>query len=997
MLFSLFVSVAWAQQVDVRGTVNEGNGEPVTGALVTVLGTTKATMTDVNGNFEISADLGNTLRVSFVGLKAVEVVINDRSPLNLILESENELDELVVIGYGAVKRRDLTGAVSSINGKGLQANIAKSTSAALQGRVAGVSVTNRSGQPGSGMNIEIRGLTSLGSNSPLYVIDGVYGDINMVDPADIESLEVLKDASAAAIYGSRAANGVVLITTKSGGTNRPAQVDLNVYTGTQTVTKRLDVLDAQQWKTMMQNTGYLPQEAASFQGSGTNWQDEIFRVAPMTKANVSVSGGGKQSTYSVSAGYLNQKGVLIGSDYEAVNIRAKNTFGFFNNHFRIGNTLLLTNSNQNRNVSTLTDALRQNPLLPVEDPDQLGGYAGIAPWMKNMDNPVGASLLNESGTKGMDMLVNLFAEVDLGIKGLKYKINSGFNKYNGANRSYNPAYDFGSGVIKSSIGESASFTNQWLLENTLHYDISSDKHTLSLLAGYSAQKYQGRGFSASRNDIPFGTNSIGAASPTEQDTGGSFNENALTSRFGRVMYSYDSRYLLTASVRNDGSSRFADGHRYGTFPSIALGWNIMNEGFFDQTATRINELKLRASYGVLGNQEIGNYSTQNTTSTGGNYVQGDSYWIGTITGRNWVSPRDLTWEETKTSNVGLDLSVLNGKFSLSADYFVQETDGVLLSIGMPSSTGIGGSPTMNAGVVENKGFEFLLGHNNHVGNVFYNLSFNAATVKNKIKDITVGNTQEFAGMNPHGEGTVTWAKLGDPIGAFYLTKTDGIFQSMEEVNAHKTADGRLIQPNAQPGDIRFIDFNGDGQISDDDRQYAGSPFPKLTYGFRGNLEYKGFDLGMFFDGVYGNKIFNYTKARMESMNEITNFSTAALDAWTPSNTNTTVPRFTQEDQNQNRRRVSDRWLEDGSFFRLKTFELGYTLNNDILRKANVRNSRVFVAVENAFVATKYSGYTPDLGMSDGQNGQGEGTMSRGVDTGRFPIPRVLMIGLQAGF
>lgn len=996
MLFSLFTAGAWAQQaMDVQGTVRNDEGLPVIGASVSLPGTQRGTLTDTEGNFSLRAERGSTLRVTFVGMKTLEVTVTS-TVLNLVMESDNQLDELVVIGYGTVKRKDLTGAVASINGKGLQATVARNTSAALQGRIAGVTVTNSSGQPGAGMNINIRGLSSLGSNTPLYVIDGVYGDINMVDPADIESMEVLKDASAAAIYGSRAANGVVLITTRGGGKDRPASVDINVYTGVQSITKRLDVLDAQQWKSIMQQTGYLPAEAAGFQGAGTNWQDEIFRTAPISKANVGITGGGKQSTYSVSVGYINQKGALIKSGYEAVNLRAKNTFGFFNNSVRLGNTLMLNSYTRDANTVTLTDALRQNPLLPVKDPNQLGGYAGIAPWMKNMDNPVGYSNLYENTSKGLDMLLNAFVEADLGIKGLKYKLNTGLTKNNGQNRSYNAPYNFGSGDIQSSIAESAFFGNQWLVENTLHYDISTEKHTFSALAGYSAQKYGGRGFNLSRKDIPFGTDAINAASPAEQTTGGSFNENALTSRFGRIMYSYDSRYLITASVRNDGSSRFADGYRYGTFPSVAVGWNVMNERFFNKSS-RINELKLRASYGVLGNQEIGNYSTQSTSTTGRNYIQGGNYWIGTSTGINWVSPKNLTWEETKTSNVGLDVSVLNGKFSLTADYFVQNTNGVLLSIGMPQSAGLGGSPTMNAGVVQNKGIELLLNHNNTVGQVTYNVGINASTVRNRIKDITVGNTQEFAGMNPHGEGTVTWARLGDPIGSFYLIKTDGLFQNEAEVQAHKTPEGKLIQPNAKPGDIRFIDFNGDGQISDNDRQYAGSPFPKLSYGIRGNVAYRGLDLGIFFDGVYGNKIYNYTRARMEAMNEINNFGIAALDAWTPQNTGTNVPRFTMEDQNQNRRRVSDRWLEDGSFFRLKTLEVGYTLNSSLLQKIQLKNTRIFTAFENLFVATKYKGYTPDLGQSDGLNGQGSGTFSRGVDTGRFPMARTMMIGLQANF
>lgn len=988
-----FYSESLQDLVKITGTVMDENNVPLPNVNITIAGTSKGTMTDFDGNYEIEVEKGQSLNFSSVGFADQSLTVTDEGSINVQMKQGDALDEVVLIGYGSVQKRNLSGAISSIDSDAMQASMAKDASTALQGRIAGVDVTSLGGQPGSGMNINIRGISSLGSNTPLYVIDGVYGDINMVDPEDIETIDVLKDASAAAIYGSRAANGVVLITTKSGKRNTETIINFNAYTGVQHATKKLDVLNAQQWLGVMEETGYLPEQAKGFQGQGTDWQDEVFRVAPVSKANVNISGGGENSTYNVSAGYLNQKGVLITSGYEEVNFRTKNTFNFFDNHFRVGNTVMINSSTKDINDMVITDPLRQNPLLPVYDEDQLGGYAGVASWMKNMDNPVGYANLFENTRKGTEILANAYAEVDLGIKGLKYKMNVGFNKNSYHNRNYNAPHDFGSGAIQSSLGESASFDQQWLLENTLHFDRNFDKHQISLLAGYSAQKNTARGLSVSRKDIPFGTDAIDAGSPSEQQTGGSLNQYALASSFGRLIYSYDSRYIITGSVRRDGSSRFAKGHRYGVFPSFSVGWNIMNEDFFENLTTSINELKVRASYGVLGNQEIGNYTTQSTTTSDLNYMQGDNYWIGKITGAAWVSPKDLTWEETKTTNFGLDLSLLEDKFFLTADYYIKKTDGVLLSIGMPQSAGLSGQPTMNAGVVENKGFEVMLGHVNQVGDWKYNVSVNGSTVSNKITDITVGNTQRFSGFNPHGEGTVTWARLGDPIGSFYLVKTDGLFQSEAEVDAHQTGDD-IIQPSAKPGDIRFEDYNGDGQISDDDRQYAGSPFPKFSFGIRGNVEYKGFDLGIFFDGMSGNKIYNYTRARMESFNEITNFGSAVLNTWTPQNTNTDVPRFTQDDNNNNRRRVSDRWLEDGSFFRLKTVELGYTFRPNSLESINIKNLRIYVAGENLFTTTKYKGYTPDLGEYDGQNGQQSGTLTRGTDYGRFPMARTLMLGVQ---
>ncbi|MCL3853227.1 MULTISPECIES: TonB-dependent receptor [Parabacteroides] len=999
LLLGAFAVSSWAQQaMTVKGTVKDSENNPVIGATVVVKGTTIGTTTDIDGNYTINVNPGQVLEFSYVGMQQSFITVGDKNVINITMADGEQLDEVVVIGYGTVKKRDLTGAVASVSSKDLQANIAKSAAGALQGRIAGVSVSNVGGQPGSGMSINIRGLSSLGSNTPLYVIDGVYGDINMVDPADIASLEVLKDASAAAIYGSRAANGVVLITTKGGKKETPTTIDVNVYSGFQNITKKLDVLDAQQWISVMKQSGYLPESAANFQGAGTNWQDEVYRTAPVTKANLNISGGTKTATYNVSAGYINQQGILLNSGYSAFNVRAKNTFSFFNDHFRVGNTLLVKTADKQINDLVITDPLRQNPLMKVKDPNQLGGYAGIEPWMKNMDNPVGYSELFDRQKHNMELLLNAYAEIDLGLKGLKYKLNFGYNKNNGRSYNYNPEYNFGSGAIQSSLSEGASFGDQWLVENTLHYDNTFGKHTVSGLFGYSAQENKDRSFGAARKDIPAGTDAIGAGATTEQTTSGSLQEHSLVSLFARAMYSYDSRYMISASIRRDGSSRFADGHRYGVFPSVSAGWNIMNEQFFENAKKTVDELKLRLSYGVLGNQEIGNYTTQSTATSGINYVQGGQWWMGSSTGVNWVSPKDLTWEETRTTNIGLDASFFNGKLSFNADYFIQETKDVLLSISMPPSVGMGGSPTMNAGTIQNKGFELVVNHRNTVGEVYYNVGVNLSTVSNKIKEITVGSDkQEFAGYNPQGEGTITWAKVGDPIGAFYVVKTDGIFQNEQEIKAHTTADGKLIQPDAQPGDIRFIDYNGDGQISDDDRQYAGSPFPDVTFGIRGNVQYKGFDLGLFFDGMIGNKIYNYTRCRMESMNEFTNFGTSTLNAWTEQNRNTDMPRFTQEDKNENRRRCSDRWLENGSFFRLKTLEFGYTLPQNLLTPLRMNNLRIYTAMDNLFTATKYTGYTPDLGQNDDQNGGGDGTMTRGCDHGRFPLARTITFGVQLNF
>lgn len=1002
MLFGAFCHLSWAQQaLQVSGTVTDNNGTPLQGATVTVKETRAAVTTGQNGDYTISVLQGQTLVFSYVGMGTREIVARNSQNLNVSLSSHNELEEVVVIGYGTVRKKDLTGAVASVTGKDLQANIAQTTAGALQGRVAGVTVSNAGGQPGAGMSINIRGLSSLGSNTPLYVIDGVYGDINLVDPSDIASIDILKDASAAAIYGSRAANGVVLITTRGGRKDSPARLNLSAYTGVQKITRKIPVMNAQQWKGILSSAGSLPPQAVPFQGNGTNWQDEIYKTAPINKVNAGVSGGGKTSTYDVSAGYIDQEGILMTTGYKAFNFRTKNTFSFFNDHFRLGNTLLVRTSKNRTSDFTITDALRQNPLVPILDPDQLGGYAPFEPWMKNLDNPVGYLKLHNWHTDETDLFLNAFAEVDLGLKGLKYRFNLGINRSNGENYQYNDAYNFGNGIIKSFIGENAFFNKEWLAENTLHYDNVFGKHSVSALAGYSAQENSNRNFSASRNNIPAGTNAIGAASPAEQNTSGGLQEFALESMFGRLIYSYDSRYLLTASVRRDGSSRFAEGHRYGVFPSIALGWNISNEQFFAPLKDKINSLKLRASYGKLGNQEIGNYPTQSIVTTGINGVEGvgggETWWQGASTGINWVSPVNLTWEETRTSNIGLDAGLFDNKLTFSADYYQRETRNILLSINMPPSAGLGGSPTLNAGTITNRGFEVLINYHNTVGEFTYNVGVNASRAKNRVKAVTVGNVQQFGGYNPQGEGTITWARVGYPIGGFWVTKTDGIFQTDAEAQAYKNKDGVVIQPDAKAGDVKFVDFNGDGQISDDDRQYVGSPFPKLAYGISGSVSYKNLDLAFFFDGMYGNMIYNYTRARIQSTNELINYSTTLLDSWTPTNTHTDLPRFVMNDANRNWRRVSERWMESGSFLRLKTLEVGYSLKGNFLQKAGISTGRVYLSGENIFTITKYTGYTPDLGANNGQNGGGSGTMTAGTDHGRFPLARTLIVGLQLNF
>ncbi len=1001
VFFSLYGLFAWAQQLlQVKGTIRDRSDKPLIGATVTVKGTTIMTKTDQFGNFSIQLEKGQTLEVTYLGMATQAIQVRNESPLQVQLQEgeDSELEEVVVIGYGTVRKKDLTGAVATVSGKDLQSNLAKSVTGALQGRVAGVTVTNGGGQPGAGMNINIRGLSTLGNNDPLYVVDGVFADINLIDPNDIATINVLKDASAAAIYGSRAASGVVVITTKGGRKNSPAVINLNAFTGVQSLPKKMDLMDGPQWKAFVKEHGTLPTQAESMTAN-TDWQAESFHSAPTNKINLDISGGGAASTYSVSAGYQDQQGILKTTGYKAFNVRTKNTFGFFNDHLRFGNTFIIKSGDRRSSDLTVTDILRQNPLMSIYDDTKPSGYATYAPWMKNMANPVGWINTHNQHRYQTDIMLNGYGEVDLFVKGLKYRLNVGINRNFGRNYDRREPLADGTATNPSYLGENTDFGNQWLLENTLHFDRDFGKHSLNILAGYSAQENADRGFNVSRDNLPAGTDAINAGTLDNQKTGGSLQESSLVSQFGRLVYSYDSRYLFTASVRRDGSSKFAEGHRYGVFPSVALGWNLSNEGFFEPLKNSVNVFKIRASYGRLGNQNIANYTTQSLVTNGVNYIQNNMLWTGAINNFYWVSPADLSWESTTTKNLGLDLAFLNNKLNVTAEYYLRQTTGVLLTIGQAPSSGLKGAPTINAGTIENKGFEFLANYNDAVGQVHYNIGVNASTVKNNVKAITVGGNKEFSGVSPRGEGTINWARIDYPIGGFWLVKTDGLFQSDAEAQAYKNAAGNMIQPNAKAGDIKYIDFNGDGKITDgDDAQYVGSPFPKLSYGIRGNVEYKGVDLGFFFDGMFGNKIYNYTRARMEQTNEFRNYSANLLDSWTPSNTNTSIPRYSLSDDNDNRKRTSERWLENGSFFRLKTLELGYTLSKNMLNKATLKNARIFVAADNLFTVTKYSGYTPDLGRSNGDNGDDvTGIFGNGVDYGRTPLARTVLFGIQVSF
>lgn len=973
--------------ISVYGQVTDADtNEPLVGASVKLKGTNKGASTDAKGTYTLQLpDEGGVLVVSYVGYETTEKMVSKAGTLNIALTPKAvQTEELVVVGYGTQKRKDVTGAVSSVRVANISANVSKNISAAIQGRVPGVSVEASSGAPGAGLVITIRGMSTLGNNTPLYIVDGVFvNSIDGVSPNDVESIEILKDAATASIYGSRAANGVVLITTKGGRKETPPHLDVDTWVGIQSVPKRMSLLNGEQWTKLMQaNVSGIP----DYNGVSSNWQDAIFRNAVVTRTNANFSGGSKNFTYNLSGGYLKEDGTMINTSYSAANFRIKTDYE--KGRLRVGETVIIKRgvshnspSGGDQTHSLVGSSLMMPPTVPVFDAaNTLGGYGRRAIYMKNISNPVARLQNIDNSGRDLSIIANAFVEVKL-LEGLKYKFNVGLTESQTGTRLFTGAFDDGNSANPlPDLSESSASASSWLLENTLNYNRKLGKHSLDLVAGYTSQKNTYSGFSASRDDLPVGTTVLGAGLATSQKNDGSANISTIVSKFGRIMYSYDSRYLFSASIRRDGSSRFAPGHQYGNFPSFSLGWNLHNEQFFKGITNTINTLKLRGSWGKLGNQEIGNYLTQNSINNGLNYVQGGVLWPGaTVSG--YASPIDLSWEETAITNFGLDAGFLDNKLFFIFDVFNKKTEGVLLSVPFPVSVGKKGSPTLNAGVIQNRGYEMSVEYNDRAGELNYRLGFNISHTANKMSAIDIGSgRQEFGGISR--------AKVGYPIGAFFVIETAGIFNSKEEIAAHNK-DGRLIQPNAQPGDIKFVDYNNDGIIDNQDEQYMGSPFPTVTGGLSANLSYKGFDLGLFVEGVTGNKIYNARRKWMDKMNEITNFSTDVLNAWTPEN-HSAFPRFTLSDPNNNNRDNSNRWLEDGAYLRLKRVELGYNLPKTLTNKWGIEKVRVFASGENLFTITRYKGYNPDIGGGFGVRG-----MDNSWDA--YPLSRTLLFGLNLTF
>lgn len=992
---------AQAQRKTITGKVVDGNNMPVPGATITIKGRPNNGVTsDANGNFTIQAAPDNVLVFGSIGYQQQEVKVGNSTTLNVILNvSATNLNEVVVIGYGTVRRKDLTGAVTTIKGSDIKSQGVSDVTRSLQGKMPGVTIESAGGDPGSGTRILIRGVGTLGNAAPLYIVDGVQvANINNLSSTDIESIDVLKDASAAAIYGSRAANGVVLVTTKSGKAGKPV-VQFNANVGRQKIAHKVDVLNAQQWATVSNaahDAAGLPRldiaKNPDQLGVGTDWQDAIYRTAPVQQYELLVSGGSENSRYSVSGSYNDQRGIVDVTGYKRYNMRVKSetTKG----RLKFGETVLLSREKWIRmpggwggqGGNPVGSAAKMIPVFNIYDTTALGGFAGAYGPVVNVANPVAQLYLESINRELTSILANAYGELTL-LPGLNYRLNLGYTNSFGSNYDYSRRYNVGTlfSHPTNDLSQSKDQNTLVLLENTLNYDKHFGKHSLQALAGYTFQRNNYNYMSAGRTDLPDGIDVIDAGAGTSS-TGGNRTESDLLSILGRVIYSYNNRYLLTASIRRDGSSRFGSAYRYGNFPSIALGWNLSNEKFFEPFTKAVSALKLRASYGVLGNQEIGDYQYSAAIASNINYVTGaDQHkWFGAIQ-TAFASP-NIKWEETKTFDVGLDLGIAHSKLNVTADYFVKQTNDVLLNVPIPGSAGSVSNPVVNAGTLRNNGVEVGANYSDHAGKLTYNIFGTFTSVHNKVIELGTGSQQIFGGQPTHHGASTTVTEAGGPISAFYLIKAVGIFNSQDEINNY-SKNGTPIQPNAAPGDIKFLDANGDGQINDQDRVYCGSPFPDFEYGFGFNAALYHFDINVFFQGTYGNKIYNGLRQDLESMSLEFNYSTTTLNTWTPQN-HTNIPRAVINDPNFNDR-TSSRFLENGAYLRMKTLQLGYTFLESLSQRMKIASLRAYISADNLFTITKYTGFNPDIGRSGS-------ILDRGVDFGHiaYPLARTVSIGVQ---
>ncbi len=1036
---------AWAQKMTIKGTVSAADG-PVIGATVKVKGAQGGTITDYDGNFTISAQSNSTLVFSYVGYQTKEVKVAGKQTINVTLEEDEALlNEVVVVGYGTMRKSDLTGAVTQVDNKAFEKSVSTSIDQVLQGRAAGVQIQANTGTPGGSSTIRIRGTNSLNASSqPIFVIDGVIidsdgsddGNTNPlagINPSDILTMDILKDASATAIYGSRASNGVIMITTKRGKAGE-ATLTYDGYVGWQQMPKKLDVLNLRQYAEHYNDIAdaQIKSHVGSFirpelLGSGTDWQDELFKTAFMTNHSVSLTGGSEKTTYAISAGYLKQDGIAIGTGFKRQTLRG-NVDTQLKKWLKGGISFSLSDSKQEmeKNWDIIMTALKSQPSVAVRNAE--GGYDGPDDqWMP--DNAVALAEIKTNYAKRLNFRINTYLEAEF-YKGLTFKTELSADYNLNKTKTYTPDYTFG--VRESTQRDGAWYKNDskyWSWRNILTYNGTiAQKHNLNVMIGQEMSHSYWENMSSSNQG--YLSNSVidlraGERTGNNVNIDGYQNNTSLFSYFGRALYNYDDRYLLTATIRRDGSSKFADGNRWGWFPSAALAWRASQESFMKDNGV-INNLKLRLGWGATGNQNVQDWAYQAMLA---NYTT--PWGVGVLNANN-ANP-DLKWETTYSTNIGFDLSLFDSRIDIVFDWYYKKTKDLLMMLDLPAFLGSGAgsneaygtasNPWGNIGSLRNTGIEITVNTANIEtkdfswrSNIVFSLNRNKVTELDSDSGSLPQTLQIGSDV-----ATVTNTVVGQPIGQFWGYKVIGRFDCPEDFY-YKDANGN-IQSVALPkgakiaesptaggvfiGDYIYADINNDGVIDDSDQTFIGNPEPKFTWGFGNTFSYKGFDLSVQFSGSYGNKVMNYGRRFLDITGSTSNQLTTVLDYarlakydedgpedyrnYYVTNTSTIMPRLSTESGVNRNNRVSDAYVEDGSYIRLQNISLSYTLPRKLIQKIFLSNAKIYCNIQNLFTITKYDGFDPEVGSLRGT------ALLNGVDYSRYPSPRIYTVGVNLQF
>ena len=1059
LIFSGLCLMGFSQRTITGKVTSAADGTPLPGVNVVIKGTSDGTVTDLEGIYTISATDEQALIFSYIGYLEEEVQIGSQSAIDVtLIEDVTKLDEVVVVGYGTMKRSDLTTASVTVSGETLQQSVNSGLDQALQGRAAGVVVTQTSGQPGASVSVRIRGNNTIGAGKePLYVIDGVpistaggssydyglasasggnkttFNPLSGLNPSDIESIEVLKDASAASIYGSRASNGVVLITTKRGKKNK-STINYNGYTGYQEMPILLDVMNLREFAEYSNNLaaetdGRAPKaefEDPSLLGEGTNWQEAMFRRAAITNHQLTVSGGSEKTQYAFSAGYFGQEGVIVGSEFKRYSTRL-NLDTDVKDWFKMGTSLSLNATNDRIGLADQTEgiitmALKQTPDMPVYNFD--GTYAGdVVDDVGARINPIAKAMEEEHILGRVHLLGNIYGEITF-TPNIKFRTEFGGNFNTTRASSFLPTYQYGSLVKEiNDISKTQQENVFWQIKNMLTYNFEfGEIHHLSGVVAHEATEWTYQNLSAQRSDLPVNDlHQIALGDPETAANNDSKGSGAMESILGRVHYNLMNKYNISATIRRDGSSNFGPLVRWATFPSASASWRISEEAFMANLKPVVDNMKLRLSWGQSGNSNIGGYSYGTVlvplpTNLGNGFRPGNH------------PNQKLTWESTNEVNIGLDAGFFGSRIELVVDLYKRTSEDMLQEAQLASYMGTEGNPAfnlsppnINLGSIENKGYEIMLTTHNTKGDFQWNTTLTFAQNKNKMIDLGYDG---FLRGNAQWDDEISRSENGLPLYQFYGYKVDRVFTDMEDILdspvQYTVDDGNNPyfdrETTVWPGDLKFVDIDGNDTIDINDRTYLGNPIPKFTMGLNNTFNYKGFELTLFLTGSYGNKIFNYLRRGLDNMqnqwdNQLgTVTERAILGPIDPTigegdeeyvywddvtnvqvtNPNTMMPRAVWSDPNQNSR-MSDRYIEDGSYIRIKNLSLGYTLPKSVISKAAMTNLKIYVNIQNLFTFTKYTGYDPEIG---------EDTLNRfvyGLDNGRYPSPRMYTFGINVTF